>query len=135
MATISAPSATASTAPLPTKTPKNTKATLLLKKATDIYRQCLAEAHGCMSAGNTENLDTFWLMTNTVHGHGSFNSTARRAYADATELYGEALTPAALESWDAFTDTDGPLVTYASPWRERRSEAGHQSSPECAGTG
>ncbi|GGH94644.1 hypothetical protein GCM10007170_18320 [Arthrobacter liuii] len=123
-------SASASATPSPTADPdRDMNAALILKKTADVYRQRMAEAHGYAVTKNTEALDTFWLlMTDMVHGHGRFVSLSQRAYSDASDLYGEAPTPAALDDWDDVMDANGPLVTHATLWREAGNEAEYQAT-------
>lgn len=115
--------------PSPTADPaRDTNAALILKKTADVYRQRMAEAHIYAATNDHEALDTFWLlMTDMVHGHGRFVSLSQRAYSDASDLYGEAPTPVALDEWDDVMDANGPLVTHATLWREAGSEVEYQA--------
>jgi hypothetical protein len=115
--------ATASPSPSPTSsTPpgdRDLKAALILKRAADTYRQ----------AGKTDYFDAWWsYLTQGVIVSGLFVDTARKAYSDAGDLYGQDQTPTALDDWDELMDGKGQLVTHATLWHDRDNEAEYQAT-------
>jgi hypothetical protein len=118
--------------PSPSRTPdkdRDVKSALILKRAADVYRQRMAEGHGYRQAGKTDYFDAWWqYLTQGIMVSGLFVDTARAAYGDATELYGNDPYPAALDDWDELMDAKGQLVTHATLWHDRGNDAEYQAA-------
>jgi hypothetical protein len=127
-----APATTVAATPTPSATPpgdKDLKAALILKAAADTYRQELAEGHGYKRAGSTDHYDAWWsYLTQGAFTPGLLVDTARRAYNDAGDLYGQDAYPAALDDWDDLMDGHGPFYTHAYLWHDRGNEAEYQAT-------